>query len=397
MVTFHPNQRVSKALERFRRRHTENYEIVETFAIDLLAQGISEFRVRSYVNCLMKILDIVEKKLEEFTREDIRKVLAHYQMLINKGHLSESSVYEVKKTFKKFFKWMGKEELVDWFTLGNVKSNISPHDLISPEEFEALIKACFNSRDRAFLALIYETGARIGEIGAMRVKDVVFDDYGAIVWLPRSKTMKRRLRVVYASKYIAEWLSDHPLKEDPNAPLWIKLSGKNYMKSMVYEDFYKQLKKITKRAGIKKKIYPHLFRHTRATRLLQRLPEAVGAKYMGWVPGTRMTKVYIHLADQDVEKAILNLYGIKTEDGDKDLDVIQCPRCDYVNPVEGKYCSRCGLPLTEEAVREVEEWEREKSKLLEALTKPEVLQLILSMKDEIERLKKLVEEKKEGE
>ncbi len=42
-----------------------------------------------------------------------------------------------------------------------------------------------------------------------------------------------------------------------------------------------------------------------------------------------------------------------------------------MNPGNAKYCSRCGLPLTEEAVREIEEWEKEKSKLLEIMTRSE--------------------------
>jgi integrase len=341
---------------------------------------------------LSKILSLVEKRFEEFTKDDVRKVLAHYQTLVNRGERSKSSVFEAKKTLKKFFKWLGRGELVNWFSVGNVESNISPSDLITQEEFEAMMRACFNSRDRALLSLLYETGARIGEIGAMRVKDVMFDEYGAVIWLPRSKTQRRKLRVVYSSRYLAEWLSDHPLKDDPEAPLWIKLSGKKYMQPMEYKDIQWQLKKITKRAGIKKRIYSHLFRHTRATRLLQQVSEAVGAKYMGWVPGTKMVKVYIHLADQDVERAILEMHGIKPAE-DKDIKVIQCPRCSFVNPGGSKFCSRCGLPLTEEAVKEIEEWEEKKAKLLETMTKPEILGLIMSLREEIERLKKLVDER----
>jgi site-specific recombinase XerC len=92
----------------------------------------------------------------------------------------------------------------------------------------------------------------------MRVKDVSFDEYGAIVWLPKSKTIRRKLRVVYSTRYLSEWLSDHPLKDDYEAPLWIKLTGKKHLQAMEYKDVQWQLKKIAKRAGIKKRIYPPL-------------------------------------------------------------------------------------------------------------------------------------------
>lgn len=49
-------------------------------------------------------------------------------------------------------------------------------------------------------------------------------------------------------------------------------------------------------------------------------------------------------------------------------------------------------PVSEEERRRFDEWEERKAKLLEALTKPEFLQMVLEMRDEIERLKRVIEE-----
>lgn len=395
MQDLYPNHRVLRALNRFKNRHPENYDIAERFAMDLLAQGISELRITGYLTYLSIILDVVGKRLDDFTRDDVSKVLAHFQLRANRGEISNNTIFEVRKTLKKFFKWLDKEELVNWFTTGKCQSNLSPQDLITREEFEKMLDVCLNSRDRALLSLLYETGARIGEVASMRIKDISFDDYGAVVWLPRSKTQRRKLRVVYSARYLAEWISNHPLKNDREPHLWVKLGHKNYLKPMQYSDIRMQLKKIADRAGIKKRIYLHLFRHTRATKLLQQVSEVVGAKYMGWTLGTRMIKTHIHLADQDVEKAILETYGIKPTEK-KELEVVQCSRCTFINPRNAKFCSRCGLPLTEEAVREVEEWEEKKAKLMELLANPEVLTLVMELRDEIEKLKRLVEANRGG-
>ncbi|WP_456477768.1 hypothetical protein [Geoglobus ahangari] len=80
------------------------------------------------------------------------------------------------------------------------------------------------------------------------------------------------------------------------------------------------------------------------------MSEVVGEKYMGWVLGTKMIKRYIHLADQDVENAILSLYGLKPKNENWDLKVRKCPRCEFINDAESRFCSRCGLPLTREAM-----------------------------------------------
>ncbi len=395
-MPFYSDQKLSTALNRFKRIYPDEYDIIQEFTEDLLVEGLSELRIRSYVSWLKRIRDVAGKKLVEFDKSDIRKVINHYQLLCNQGKVTDSTVFEVKKTLKKFFKWMKKEELVNWFSIGTVENKLSPADLIIEEEFKKIFNACQNSRDRALISLIYETGARIGELGSMRIKDVIFDDYGAIVWFSlrntSSKKHKRKLRVVYSAPYLSAWIKDHPMNDDPEAPLWIKLSGKKRLKPMEYKDLNKQIKVLAKRADIKKRIYPHLFRHTRATKLLQQVSEVVGEKYMGWVPGTKMTRIYIHLADQDVENAILKLYGLKSDDDSKDLEVRKCPRCDFINDAESRFCSRCGLPLTQDAVKEFEEWEMKKAEATKLLSNPEFLAKLMSMMQEIEMIKQIYQE-----
>jgi len=260
-----------------------------------------------------------------------------------------------------------------------------------------MLNSCYNSRDRALMSLLYETGARIGEISSMRIKDVFFDEYGARVWFPLQDTSvkkhKRGVRVVFSSSYLAEWLNDHPLKEDPDAPLWIKMTGKDRLKPINYDDIRRQLKRIAERAGVGKRIYPHLFRHTKATRLLSRMSETLTSKYLGWVLGSKMVKVYAHLADEDVDNAILEMHGIRQKEGSVDLEVRQCPRCTFVNPAENRFCSRCGLPLTQEAFQEVEEYEKRKMEVVKLLSNPEILNMILAMQKEIEGLKRMIDKR----
>ena len=103
-MNFYADQRLARVLEKFHRDHPECYNIVENFSNDLLAQGISELRVRSYVIWLSKIIEVASKNLNEFTKDDVRKVLAHYQTLVNQGKYTDSTIFEVRKTLKKFFK-----------------------------------------------------------------------------------------------------------------------------------------------------------------------------------------------------------------------------------------------------------------------------------------------------
>lgn len=391
-MAFHNDEKkYRRMLSKIEENFPESYTVIQDFADDLIAQGISVSRVYSYLLWLHNALKVLEKPIEDWDRLDVRKAINEYQFKVSENKISEHSVRELKKSLRRFFRWLGKDELVNWYTLGEIEPKVSPQDLITPEEFDKMMCACKNSRDRALISLLYETGARIGELGSMKIKDVTFDDYGGTIWLPKSKTKRRKLRIVYSATFLASWISDHPIGDKPDAPLWVKLSGKKRLQAMSYADIRAQLSKIAKRAEIKKRVYPHLFRHTRATRLLAKVPESIGAKYMGWVPGSKMVKIYVHLSSEDVDEAILKLHGIKTNGNGNDLEVKQCPRCTMINPASSRFCSRCGLPLTEEAVVELEEWEKRKGEAMKELTNPDFIRLLVSIHSEMEKLKEEVE------
>jgi hypothetical protein len=79
---------------------------------------------------------------------------------------------------------------------------------------------------------------------------------------------------------------------------------------------------------------------------------------MGWVHGSGMAKTYVHLSGRDVDRAILKAEGIEMPDdvegGRRKLPRV-CPRCEAVNLSDSAFCRRCGLPLTLEAAKIVEE------------------------------------------
>ncbi len=78
------------------------------------------------------------------------------------------------------------------------------------------------------------------------------------------------------------------------------------------------LRRVRKRAGIKRRIWLYLFRRSRRTEEAKlgkgHLPEAVQRKLVGWMPGSRMPGIYHHLAGGDVENAILKARGLEPEE-----------------------------------------------------------------------------------
>jgi integrase/recombinase XerD len=131
---------------------------------------------------------------------------------------------------------------------------------------------------------------------------------------------------------------------------------------MRHGTIYATLKKIAKRAGIQKKIYPHLFRHSRATALANKLTESQMKEHFGWVQGSDMAATYVHLSGRDVDNAFLKIHGlVPVENSQEDkLKLKTCQRCKEHNSPSSKFCTKCGLPLDEQMIATVEK-QRQKS------------------------------------
>jgi site-specific recombinase XerD len=154
-MRFHSNEKyLQRILRKIEEKYPDSYKIIEDFSEDLLAEGITAHRIYSYVLWLRKSLDVASKRIDTWDKRDTRKIINRYQIECNEGNISENSLREVKKTLKKFFKWLEKDELADWFSLGDVVPKVSPQDLITQEEFERMLEVCMNSRDRALLSLL---------------------------------------------------------------------------------------------------------------------------------------------------------------------------------------------------------------------------------------------------
>ena len=146
------------------------------------------------------------------------------------------------------------------------------------------------------------------------------------------------------------------------------------------------LRSLTREAGINKRIYPHLFRHTRATYLAKFLPEAVVKEIMGWVQDSKSAARYVHLSGRDVDKALLRLYGIvMDEDGkQKGLEALTCARCGKLNSPTSTFCKYCGMALDIASATRADELKQKADALVSALMNDEkILDRLLEKVNEL--------------
>lgn len=151
-----------------------------------------------------------------------------------------------------------------------------PHEL-SPSEVDALLAAepgeTFPSlRNRAILEVFYATGARVSEVGGLRLRDV---DLEAGVLKVQGKGSKERLVLLHptardiTARYLAE--ARGRLARPAFAPVdasmgWVFLSRTG--RRLDRTNIFRLVKAAARRAGLSKRVYPHLLRHSFATHLL---------------------------------------------------------------------------------------------------------------------------------
>jgi site-specific recombinase XerD len=160
-------------------------------------------------------------------KKDIESILGKLERM----NYSEWTKHDYKVTLKKFYKWLiGGEDYpkeVKWIktTVKKEGSQHLPEELLTEEDVKKLIEAADHLRDKALVSVLYESGCRIGELASLKIKNVTFDEHGAII-IVNGKTGSRRLRILGSTPYLSVWLNNHPLKDNPEAPLWVSIGTK---------------------------------------------------------------------------------------------------------------------------------------------------------------------------
>lgn len=351
-------RRLERSIEIIKESHIpkKEKEILLKFKDDCLSNNISAGKIDTYLLYLRTFVPMLKKPIEKATKEDLKRVMGQLNQMTN---YTEQTKVVFKIAVRKLYKMVrGIEEKgvyppeVSWISTGLGKSHGKlPEELLTQEEIEKIIHSATNLRDKTLLSTLAESGARVSEIGTMSIKQVSFEGYGARLTI-KGKTGARKILVVNSTTYLQDWINQHPLNNNPDANLWYNSQKNNYLS---YARIAAILKKSAKRAGINKRVYPHLLRHSQATHMASIMTEGQMKPYFGWTQGSKMAGIYVHMSGKDVDEAVLRANGIqiKKESVENKLKPIECIRCKTINPVTYTCCKLCGLPLNKEEAENV--------------------------------------------
>lgn len=359
-------------------------DLIKDFIKDCRKQGIKKGSCISYIGLLTRMALFYKKDLDRIKEDDFDRLIAH----LDRENLDD---YNYRKLTKKFVRWKTDDELPKWvrrIKLIHADSPVQPSDLLTSKELETLLKAFTHPRGKAFTAVTLDSCQRVGAIGTLRIKSIEQNAHGALIYLSRTsrnlKTTKPKpVPLTWSTGYLNQWLSIHPLRDDPEAPLWVILRGNTKYEAMGYDALRKELIRTAESVGLKRKIHFHLFKHQGVTELIKKGFSDQQIKFQaGWSPdSTRMIKIYGNFLDKDMVDSIYRKHGLEVEE--KLIRLEQCPRCHAVLIKEARVCHQCALVLDSSLLSEVENKAQEARSLM--------MDKIFKDPETIERFKKLLD------
>jgi len=322
----------------------EQKDSLSDFNAQMKANGNSTESRRSYIQTMLNLAAMYPKPYKQMDKKDITDFLNSVQ--------NDATKELYKVLLKRFYRWLyglkrgHYPEQVDWVRCHTVKTKVTKDKLLTPEELKRLILHAPTTRDKAFIATHWEAGDRPSEHLSLKIGSCEQKDFGFILHIQASKTQTRSIPIHQTASYLAQWLNEHPYRDNPEAPLWINIGKKAFGEPLGRIGAYLMLRKVKRRAGIKKPLSSKWLRHGRLTDLAKKVREPQLKAIAGWSPSSSMVGVYVHLSGMDTVEPVLEAEGVKTAETQKPwLEPQECVRCKTVNDPTAIYCMKCAAPL----------------------------------------------------
>jgi site-specific recombinase XerD len=351
---------INKALAS-RKITRDDANLIREYATEYQAtRHVSNLRVLKSIFEMVNWRRFIQSPYREVTITQIHKALNDLNTAntLRGKPFKENTKHDYVKGLKWFLHWMISEghskllkEKIDKIKVPPVDScTTTPDGLLQEDDILAMVTQARTFRDKALLFVLYESGCRIGELARIKWKDVVFNDDSTVgITLSDTKTRKIRHALLGASvEYLAGWRNNYPGTPDNENFVFVSVNGE----PMEYRAMSQIISRTAKKAGLEKRVTPHLFRKSRITSLIkQNYQESVIKQAMWGNLGTNMFKTYVVLSEQDIDAEFREKMGIQKKEIKEDKKMVprQCKSCFAMNGPQSNFCHVCGKPLTDEA------------------------------------------------
>lgn len=276
-----------------------------------LERGLSENSIINYsldVKKLMRWLEInemdispvsiSEETLQQFIYDIAKKVNSRSQSRLISG-LKGFFNYLIFEDYRK----TNPLELIESPKLGRKLP-----DTLAVEEIDGLIGAIDlgskqGERNRAIIETLYGCGLRVSELTNLKISDLFFEEGFIKI---TGKGDKQRLVPIgpTTEKYINIYRKEIRIHQDIDAmakdTVFLNQHGRSLTRAMIFTI----VKRLAEKAGIRKTISPHTFRHSFATHLLENGADLRAIQQMLGHESITTTEIYTHIDRKHLTEVI---------------------------------------------------------------------------------------------
>lgn len=248
---------------------------------------IGKRRLMKYLFTLKKLSIWIGRPFDEVSQDEMERFISDLEDNVFKNgerNYSERTKLDFKKSLCKFYKWLGRGNLLEFVDTSPVETDVP---VLRRDEVEKLVNSTPFVWFKAAIMILFDGGSRIEETLNIRFKDLTVREYkddSRCHWINirHSKTFGRTIPLPLCGECLRELRYTHPSRDDPEAPLF----------SISYPAFRKRLRILSMKV-LSKKVTPHMLRHSSATYWAPKMNRyQLCAKY-GWAFSSDMPDRYI--------------------------------------------------------------------------------------------------------
>jgi site-specific recombinase XerD len=293
------------SIEEMKRQFLEYIEIEKGRSLNTVRNYEHYLNTSFEMMQIKNVSDLSEDKLREFrlklNRAPGAKVKGQASGTMKKN--TQNYYLIALRSFLKYCRKRGTDALTpDAIELAKVGARHL--DLISIDELTRLLKApdpttLKGLRDKALLELFFSTGLRLSELCSLN-RDL---DLGRDEFSIRGKGEK--VRVVFLSEDAKSAIRNYlKARKDMNEPLFVNISknsqGTDNNGRLTPRSIERIVRDYATKAGISKKVTPHVLRHSFATDLLSNGADIRSVQMMLGHANIATTQVYTHITDKQL-------------------------------------------------------------------------------------------------
>jgi integrase/recombinase XerD len=185
-------------------------------------------------------------------------------------------------------------------------------DTLSQQEIDAIIKAVDLSsaqgeRNRAILETLYSCGLRVSELTNLKISDLFFDE-GFIQVTGKGNKQRfvpiAKVTMRYILIYLKEVRVHENIVKDHQDVVFLNRRGKKLTRAMIFTI----IKQLAEKAGVRKTISPHTFRHSFATHLLENGADLRAIQQMLGHESITTTEIYMHVDRKHLSDVLMKFH-----------------------------------------------------------------------------------------